>query len=285
MARVLFFSEILGKIAGVVWWIWRPWTPVGALFFFGPDVFVLYHLFVPSGQWFARVVTSFRTDQRHVWLTIDDGPDAEDTPRILELLERHRAYATFFVVGERVARWPRLIGEIARRGHEIAHHTHTHPAGTFWCASPRRLRRELDDGLAVLRSAGARPHRFRPPVGIKNVFLAAALKKRDLLCVGWTIRSGDCLGRRAEDVVENVMRQVRPGAILLLHEGRSVPANLRVKTIALLLESLAAQGYRCVIPEAEQLCPPAAVERHAISNSSRSRIIRPAGVAEASDRV
>jgi peptidoglycan/xylan/chitin deacetylase (PgdA/CDA1 family) len=270
MARVLFISEILGKIAGVMWWMWRPWSPVGALFFFGPDVFVLYHLFVPSGQWFARVVTSFRTDQPHVWLTIDDGPDAEDTPRILELLERHRARATFFVVGERVARWPGLIAEITRRGHEIAHHTHTHPAGTFWCASPRRLGRELDDGLAVLRSAGARPRCFRPPVGIKNVFLAGALKKRDLICVGWTIRSGDCLGRRAEDVVENVMRQVRPGAILLLHEGRSVPASLRVKTIALLLESLAAQGYRCVIPDAEQFFPPATASRNVVFNSSRN---------------
>jgi hypothetical protein len=107
-------------------------------------------------------------------------------------------------------------------------------------------------------------------VGIKNVFLAGALKKRDLICVGWTIRSGDCLGRRAEDVVENVMRQVRPGAILLLHEGRSVPASLRVKTIALLLESLAAQGYRCVIPDAEQFFPPATASRNVVFNSSRN---------------
>lgn len=280
MARVLLFSEILGKIAGVTWWCWKPWSPVGALFFFVPDIFVLYQLFVPSGQWLGRVVTSFETDQPQVWLTIDDGPDTDDTPRILESLDRHAAQATFFVVGERVARWPRLIGEIVRRGHEVAHHTHTHPAATFWCASPKRLQRELDDGLSVLRSAGARPRRFRPPVGIKNVFLASALKKRELQCVGWTIRSGDCLGRRAEDVVENVMRQVRPGAILLLHEGRSVPASLRVKTIALLLDSLAAQGYRCVIPRADQLCPPSTPSRSTVLSSSRSRAVRPAGITE-----
>src|SRR5690606_28017045 len=134
-----------------------------------------------------------------------------DTPEILDLLDQHGARATFFVIGDRVAQWPYLVSEILRRGHEIGHHTHTHPTGTFWFASRSRVHRELDEALAVLSPAGARPARFRSPVGIKNVFLASALRKRRLYCVGWTIRSGDCLGRSPEDVVVRVMRRVRAG--------------------------------------------------------------------------
>jgi peptidoglycan/xylan/chitin deacetylase (PgdA/CDA1 family) len=255
MARVLLFSQVIGKLAGIALWLHRPGSLAGTGFFFIPDIFVLYHLFVPSGQWLCAGATSFETDRREVWLTIDDGPDREDTPKILDLLDRHEARATFFVVGERVARWPALVPEIIRRGHEVAHHTHTHPAASFWCAGPDRVKRELDDGLAVLRTASVRPQRFRPPVGIKNLFLGRALTARRLRCVGWTIRSGDCLGRRTEHVVANVMKRVRPGAILLFHEGRSVPTNLRVDALAQTLAALQSEGYRCVIPRPEQLCP------------------------------
>jgi len=248
VARVLLFSDLVGKIVAVLLWSFTSRDALGFVLFFGPDLFVLYHLFVPSGQWLCPAITEFEPKGKEVWLTIDDGPDAEDTPRILDLLDEHGARATFFVVGERVARWPHLIGEIVRRGHEVAHHTHTHPAGSFWCASRARLARELDDTLAVLRTAGARPRRFRPPVGIKNFFLATALEKRGLECVGWTVRSGDWLAKRAEDVVENVMTRVRPGAIVLMHEGANLPRAVRVRAISLVLRSLTDRGFRCVIP-------------------------------------
>jgi peptidoglycan-N-acetylglucosamine deacetylase len=253
MARILLVAEILGKAGAVAWWMFDPWSWVGTVFFVAPDLLVLYHMLAPSAQGLCQVFTHFQTSDREVWLTIDDGPDRDDTPQILDLLERHDAHATFFVVGERVARWPHLIAEIIQRGHKIGHHTHTHPLATFWCASRSRLRRELDDATRVLFSAGARPEYFRPPVGIKNLFLATELKARRLHCIGWTIRSGDCLSRRPADVVANVMRQVRPGAILLLHEGVSVPPQVRITAIALLLEALSAQGYRCVLPTVAQL--------------------------------
>ncbi|MEO6002149.1 MAG: polysaccharide deacetylase family protein [Opitutus sp.] len=248
MARVLLYSEVIGKIVAVLLWYFTSWTALGAVLFFGPDFFVLYHLFAPSGQWICPSLTRFKANGNEVWLTIDDGPDGEDTLRILNLLDRHAARATFFVVGDRAAKRPDLIAEIVRRGHEIGHHTHTHPAGTLWCASPARLARELDSALAVLRTAGARPGRFRAPVGIKNVFLAGALAARNMECIGWTVRSGDWLAKRPEVVQQNVMRQMRPGAIILMHEGPSVPRPVRVEAISLVLESLTTRGFRCVIP-------------------------------------
>jgi peptidoglycan/xylan/chitin deacetylase (PgdA/CDA1 family) len=252
MARSTFITLLVCKLVAITLACLRFW-PEAAFVYFVPDLWVLYHLFVPSAQGVCRNFTRFETTRREAWLTIDDGPDEKDTPQLLDLLDQHRAKATFFVIGERAARHPELMAEIIRRGHEVGHHTHTHPAATFWCASPRRVRAQLDDTLAVLHRSGIRPRWFRPPVGIKNFLLPAALAGRQLQCVGWSIRSGDCLSRRPETVVAKVLRHLRPGAIVLMHEGPSVPQAVRVKAISLLLEALAAQNYRCILPGPNQL--------------------------------
>ena len=83
----------------------------GAILFFAPDPWVFLQFFLPSAQGFGPAITSFETERREVWLTIDDGPDPSSTPRVLDLLRKHGARATFFVIGEQVARHP----ELARR--------------------------------------------------------------------------------------------------------------------------------------------------------------------------
>lgn len=246
-------AAIAGKIlAAGLWWFTSQRT-AAAWSFFLPDLLVLHALFAPAGQGLCRVHTRFETSRREVWLTIDDGPDEHDTPRLLDLLERHGARATFFVVGERAARHPHLVTEIIRRGHDIGHHTHTHPAGTFWCAPPGRLAAELDEPLAVLAQAGVRPAWFRAPVGIKHLLLSGALATRDLTYVGWSIRSGDCRLRTPGQLAAKVVTHLQPGAIILVHEGPSVAPAVRVAGIATLLEELARREYACVIPRAEQL--------------------------------
>jgi peptidoglycan/xylan/chitin deacetylase (PgdA/CDA1 family) len=254
MLRLMLLVSAAGKVVAVLLWAQGDWPWVTAAVFFIPDFFILYHVFVPSAQGVCRVFTRFVTTGQEVWLTIDDGPDADDTPRILDLLDQHRARATFFVIGERAARQPQLVAEIIRRGHQVGHHTQTHPAGTFWCAGPARTRAELDGGLATLRQAGAPPPRwFRAPVGIKNLFLAGALAARGLRCAGWTVRSRDTMSRDPVAVAARVMRNVQPGAIILMHEGPTLDRRVRVRAIALVLEALAARGLACVTPGGEQL--------------------------------
>lgn len=248
--------NVISKIVAVAVWLLADRPGVAVALFVGPDALVLYHLFMPSAQGVGRVATRFATPRREVWLTIDDGPDPEDTPRLLDLLDRHEARATFFVIGERAARHPALVSEILRRGHEIGHHTHTHPAGSFWCASPRRLHAELDRATATLAAAGATLRWFRAPAGIKHLGLETALEARGLTCVGWTIRSGDCLARVPEDVASHVIPRLTPGAIILMHEGISVRPAVRIRAISLILEAGTAQNYRFVLPERTQLrCP------------------------------
>ncbi len=123
----------------------------------------------------------------------------------------------------------------------------------FWCATPRRLSAELDDALVAYRPAGARPRWFRSPVGIKNLLLGRALDARGLQYVGWSVRSHDARSRDPEAVRDAVMRRVRPGSILLMHEGPPMDPRVRVAALALVLEGLASRQFACVLPEPAQL--------------------------------
>lgn len=250
---LLVLAVLAVKAIAVALWIWTPRHGLAAAVFFGSGSVVLYHLLVPCGSALGRVYTRFVPHQKEVWLTIDDGPDPVDTPVLLDLLDRHHARATFFVIGGRALRHPDLVAEIVRRGHEVAHHTHTHPTLTFWCATRRQVRAELDRGLAALEACAVQPRLFRAPVGIKNIFLGAELARRRMACVAWSIRSGDSVSRSSTGTVARVLRRVEPGAIILMHEGPGVPRPVRIRAIAGLLDGLSARGFACVVPRTAQL--------------------------------
>lgn len=243
--------DLAAKVAAAALYSHSPW--MAAALFFGPDLYLLHGLLSPTSQAVGRVFTRFRPAGAEVWLTIDDGPDPVDTPRLLDLLERHRARASFFLIGARAERHPELVAEILRRGHEVGHHTYRHPVADFWCASPRRVADELDRGLEILRRAGAQPRRFRPPVGIKSLFLARALARRGMVCVAWSVRTGDSFGRDPGRIAAHALRRVRPGDVILAHEGPAVASGVRIEAIRLILEGLAARGLACVVPRGEQL--------------------------------
>jgi peptidoglycan/xylan/chitin deacetylase (PgdA/CDA1 family) len=248
---LLIVVNLAGKIAAGCVFLAAPAAALGLWFL--PDALLAYHLFLPHSQGLVRNYRRFTTTDREVWLTIDDGPDPADTPAILALLATHHARATFFVIGKNAAAHPELLRAIVAAGHEVAHHTYTHPSGSFWCASQRRLAQELNAGLTVLLENGISPTRFRPPVGIKNLWLAGALARCNLVCVGWSARGLERRRGNPQDVAARVLADLTPGAILLLHEGPRVPAAIRVEAIRYTLEALDAKGYRCVIPKTELL--------------------------------
>lgn len=257
MTRWLLFTFAIGKGAAAWCWLVTGAPGLAWIFFFGADLLVLYHVFIPGAQGLLRVVTRFQTQEREVWLTIDDGPDLHDTPRILAVLAQHEAYATFFLIGEKASRHPELVRAITEAGHEIGHHTNTHPVGSFWCAGPRRLAREFDTAMAAYSSAMGKGtvRCFRAPVGIKNLWLGRALRLRRLTCVHWSVRSWDSTARSPDDVADRVMSRVGPGTIILCHEGGRLHPAVRVHAVTEILKRLHEQGYRCVLPSAEQMRP------------------------------
>ncbi|MBX3724971.1 MAG: polysaccharide deacetylase family protein [Xanthomonadales bacterium] len=201
----------------------------------------------PHSRLFGPVLTRLATDRPLVWLTFDDGPCA-DTPALLDLLDRHRARATFFLVGARARRHPGLVREIVRRGHEVANHTDSHPAGRFWLLGPRALAEEIDGAQATLATlAGTQPRWFRAVAGLGNPFLSPALHRAGLTRVSWTARGFDGIDGNDDRVLARVLRRLRPGAILLVHEG-GAPGRSTVLA-GRLLAALAARGYAVASPE------------------------------------
>ncbi|HEY5611438.1 MAG TPA: polysaccharide deacetylase family protein, partial [Thermoanaerobaculia bacterium] len=157
--RAILTFAVVSPAALVLLWNDAPWAGVGIVFL--SHMLVLYPTLRPGAQWLGPVITHFVTEQREVWLTIDDGPTLNDTAPLLDLLGRHDARATFFVKGVLVDQQPELARDIARRGHTLANHSHTHPSGTFWCRLPKRLEHEVDEcSRAIERATGIAPRWF-----------------------------------------------------------------------------------------------------------------------------
>jgi peptidoglycan-N-acetylglucosamine deacetylase len=224
---------------------------IGIVLFFGPDPWLFLQFILPSTQAFGPAVTSFSTGRREVWLTIDDGPDPASTPRVLELLSTHGARATFFLVGAQIEKHPELARRIAAQGHTIGNHTQSHPSTSFWRASPRQIASEIDRCLAALLLANAPfEYYFRPPVGVRNPFLDPQLSARGLDLVLWNARGFDGGGRDPKEALARIARNIRPGSILVSHEG-GVRAEKRLIFLELLLEHLHQEDYVCILPKRE----------------------------------
>jgi peptidoglycan/xylan/chitin deacetylase (PgdA/CDA1 family) len=185
---------------------------------------------------------------RAVGLTFDDGPDPEVTPSVLDLLDRYGARASFFCVGRRAERWPDLTAEIVRRGHRVENHTHRHP-WYFSLFGPRGLAREVDRGQrALARITGRVPRLFRPPAGLRNLWLESVLAPRGLWLTSWSRRGFDTVRGNARRVERSLSRGLQAGEILVLHDGGAArgaggrPVVLEV--LPGLLESMERAGLR-----------------------------------------
>ncbi len=240
----LVLSQLL---VAMLWWRfgWR----VGLPCLIASHMPFLWGTLWPRSRLFGPVLSRLPLAEgdRRVWLTIDDGPSSQ-TRALLELLDAHDAKATFFLVGERAAARADDVREIARRGHGIGNHSASHLQAWFWALGPRRMAEEIARTQATLRElGGAAPHWFRAVVGMANPFVAAPLKRLGLARVAWSARGFDGVGHAPERVVERIVRDLAPGAIVLLHEGGA--ATRSVETLRLLLEHMRAEGWGTVLPE------------------------------------
>ena len=194
-------------------------------------------LLVPNNEWLGPVISRFETDEKQVWLTIDDGPTA-DTHTLLDLLDARGVRATFFVKGNLAK--AELIAAIVARGHTFGNHTQNHPSGTFWCSSRTTTAREIDDCAAAIPPTSL----FRAPVGHKNRHLHPLLAERGMKLIGFSARAYDAVVRDPQKIARAIVKQIEPGAIVVLHQGR--PWSL--DAIAQTIDAIRERGYSFVIP-------------------------------------
>lgn len=157
--------------------------------------------------------------RREVALTFDDGPDADTTPRVLDLLDAVDARATFFCIGHRARQQPALVRRIVERGHRVENHGDSHSRATALFGYAR-LRRDIVTAQHTLSDlTGQRPHFFRPLGGFRNPWLDPLLQALDLRLACWTRRGFDSVQPDPQVVHRRLVRGLAAGDILLLHDG------------------------------------------------------------------
>ncbi len=175
------------------------------------------------------------TQAKEVFLTFDDGPVPGTTAWILDTLEQYNAKATFFCVGENVEKNPELFQEIKDKGHKVGNHTYNHLAG--WSTDNieyfhniRKCARLVDSDL------------FRPPYGKMKPSQVQFLE-RHYKIVMWDILSGDFDEEMTpERCVQNVVKNVRPGSIVVMHDNYKSFQVLKA-SLPIILEQLTEAGY------------------------------------------
>lgn len=210
---------------------------------------LLWAIMAPRVCWLGPLSYRFATNEKAVWLTIDDGPVGKPSCEISAALKARGVSATFFLIGSRLRQHREAAECLLRDGHTLANHTETHPRKSIWCAGRSRVLREVAGGVEALKEVGVTARWFRPPVGHKPPALAGVLRALGLRMITWETGGRDGWSADVAATAKRVIDGVRPGSVIVLHEGRAHSHA----TILAVVDALLEQGYRFVIPSDAQL--------------------------------
>ena len=189
----------------------------------------------------APTVRGVPLAERVVALTFDDGPHPVYTPQILALLRRNAAHATFFVLGQEALRYPELLRAEWQQGNEIGLHGMRHLVLYGRSADEVEAEvREAEETVAAV--TGRRPVLYRLPQGRGDRTAREVLGRHGYLIIQWSVDPRDYLRPAPQTMVETVLRQAKPGTIIIFHDGGG-PRARTVEAVARILPALRAEGY------------------------------------------
>jgi peptidoglycan/xylan/chitin deacetylase (PgdA/CDA1 family) len=215
----------------------------------------------PCSQIFGQVYYTAKVDQKVVALSFDDGPNEPFTSQILDILKANDIKATFFVVGQNVAEYPQVAQRIVNEGHVIGNHSYTHNANHALSNGSEKEITLAQTTIAEI--TGVIPHLYRPPHGKKSPWEMNYLRREGLVAVNWSVSTNEEHGflyfgkPTADKAAKDIIKQVKPGKIILLHDGygtehdnQRADRSLTVQALPIIIQELTAQGYRFItIPE------------------------------------
>jgi peptidoglycan/xylan/chitin deacetylase (PgdA/CDA1 family) len=177
-----------------------------------------YQSMAPTGQWFGKTFTGLPRTSRQLALTYDDGPNDPHTLRLLEVLAKHNAKATFFLIGRYVRQRPEIVRAIVQAGHAVGNHTFTHPILTF--KTEAEVRQELAQCHSALEDTIGQPSSlFRPPFGGRRPAVLRIARQLCLQPIMWNITGYDWNAPPAKVIEAKVSKHIRGGNVILLHDG------------------------------------------------------------------
>ncbi|MBP3950812.1 polysaccharide deacetylase family protein [Bacillus sp. YZJH907-2] len=189
--------------------------------------------------------------ENRVALTFDDGPDPRFTPQLLDVLSKFNVPATFFVMGARAEAYPEITKRMANEGHIIGNHTYWHPNLVQEnIASLKREIRQTEDVIADL--VGYRTKLFRPPYGFLYNELVEEVAELNYTIIGWSLDTLDWRELGADNIAYNVINNIEPGSIILMHDGGEWDADRTgtIESLKQIIPVLQEQGFEFVtVPE------------------------------------
>jgi peptidoglycan/xylan/chitin deacetylase (PgdA/CDA1 family) len=189
-----------------------------------------------------KVVCNGQTDKKIVSLTFDDGPDNQLTPKLLDQLHELDIPATFFCIGNKVEENKDLLQRMDQEGHLIGTHSFTHSNWFDFFSSPRMRKELVESSKSIFQVIGKKPLLFRPPYGVINPMLKKALRGSGLIVIGFSNRAWDTSSRNEEAICSRIVKKLRPGDIILLHD--TIPESIEI--IKNLIGILNQEGYQII---------------------------------------
>ena len=185
---------------------------------------------------FSSFIWKIPNDNKTVYLTFDDGPTEKVTRKILEVLKNEKVKASFFCVGKNVEKYPDLFACIKAEGHAVGNHTNTHLNG--WKTNKKQYLEDVEEADKLIKS-----NLFRPPYGKLNWRSKRDLQRKYKI-VMWDVAGGDFDPYLSiKDVVKNIINNVNPGSIVVLHDNQKFMAKT-VEALPIIIKELKAKKYR-----------------------------------------
>ena len=211
---------------------------------------------------YLPVISRGELNQKAVAFTFDDGPDPLVTPQVLQLLLKYEVKATFFVIGKKAAEHTELIKEIVQHGHSIGNHSYSHD-NLLMFRRRKTIANEIEAAQNLLSDLGIVPLAFRPPVGITGPRLRPALQNSGMYIVNFSCRAHDGGNRWIQNISKKILKRIRPGDIVLLHDVRPPKQSLLaywLNEMDLILSGLYEKGL-AVLPLAEIIGRPVMITK------------------------
>jgi len=183
-------------------------------------------------------INSLNTNNKSVLLTFDDGPHA-NTVKVLEVLKKHDIKAVFFIIGKNIVGNESILKQIVADGHQIGNHSFSHHNFIdLW--STKKVTEDFESSQQLIEQYQSQSKLFRPPYGVTNPNIARAVKKLGLQSIGWNVRSYDTSIKDVEKIKQRVLSQLKPGAIVLLHDRLDFMPDL----LEALIPAIKEKGYQ-----------------------------------------
>ncbi|OFX22463.1 MAG: hypothetical protein A2041_08200 [Bacteroidetes bacterium GWA2_31_9b] len=235
-------TTVLYIIVIILAYLFLPWKGIFLVLFSLLYLFLLaYSSFTIGSNFYLKTLCSGNIKESKIAITFDDGPHAEITPEILNLLDLYNAKATFFCIGQKIESNKDLLLEIDKRGHLIGNHTYSHSHGKNLFSSKSLADDIQKNQELILEITGKKAKLFRPPFGVTNPPIAKALRNFNFHVIGWSLRSFDTI-HEPEKVIRKVKKRVKNGDIILFHDNRFNSIEI-VKSV---LEYLKSNNYKII---------------------------------------